>query len=223
MGKASCMKSCDSFNDATRHWSCAAIGPRNTHMYEAGAFAPGLLEVAPPLKQCARIGESCAATKCCVESGYNCYEKNSTWASCLMNCIPNKPNGGIANMPIIKTAQSMKTSVFACDFWNVFSDMSVQLNPGHTIKVDYTKVHYSNGTAVRRPNTQIFVNTPLFVNVWTHIKHQDTWRSFSWVVKADPFTVFIPSRLRSILSQQLVTPTGVYTENCKYVRMSLHG
>jgi len=128
-----------------------------------------------------------------------------------------------SDMDIIKTAQSMKTSVFACDFWNVFSDMSVQLNPGHTIKVDYTKVYYSNGTAVRRPNTHIFVNTPLFVNVWTHIKNQDTWRSFSWVVKADPFTVFIPSRLRSILSRQLVTPTGVYMENCKYVRMSLHG
>jgi len=288
-GKASCRKSCDPYVNKTQNWTCQAIGPRNTHMYEAGAYAPGSMEIAPPLEQCSQIGKSCAATKCCRESGYNCYEKNASWASCLMNCIPGKSNGGISNFPeiqagapedsppahwfpvfeepgpgawsckrlapplvtgrkrgtslfcftvalsdngakkkhpeldLVRTAQSMKTGVFACDIWNVFSDLLVQLDPGQTIKVDYTKVHYSNGTAVRRPNTQIYVNTLLFVNVWGYIKHQTTWKSFSWVVKADPFTVFIPSRLRSILSHQMVTPSGVYMENCKYVRMSLHG
>merc|ERR1712048_557841 len=35
--------------------------------------------------------------------------------------------------------------------------------------------------------------------------------------------VFIPARLRTILSTQMVTEAGVYIENCKYVRMSLHG
>merc|ERR1712050_467789 len=43
------------------------------------------------------------------------------------------------------------------------------------------------------------------------------------VVKADTPTVFIPARLRTILSHQLVTDAGVYMENCKYVRMSVHG
>jgi len=138
-------------------------------------------------------------------------------------------NGGKKVNPereLVKTAQDMTTSVFACDFWNVFSDVPLQLKHapnGHAKVVDYTKVHYSNGTAVQRPNTKIFVNTLLFVNVWKYIKHQTTWTSFSWVVKVDTISVFIPSRLRSILSHQLVTPNGVYMENCKYSRMSFHG
>merc|ERR1712150_50643 len=129
----------------------------------------------------------------------------------------------MGELEIVKTAQKMKTSVFACDGWNVFSDKTLALNPGSTIKVEYTKVHYGNGTAVHRPNTKIFVNTLLFVNVWKHIKKQTTWTSFSWVVKVDPPTVFIPARLRTLLSHQMVTPKGVYLENCNYVRMSMHG
>lgn len=287
-GKASCKKTCDPAVYPTQGWTCAAIGPRNTHRYADDAFA-GMMETAPPLKQCSRIGESCAATKCCRWSGYSCYEKNETWASCLTSCHPGKPNGGISNkmiaqagtpednppshwypffsevgpgpwtckrlapppthgwqrgtslycftvaltenggkkkvpeLELVKTAQRMKTGVFACDSWNVFSNVDAQLNPGSAIKVDYTKVTYSNGTAVHRPNTKIFVNTLLFVNVWKYIKHQTTWTSFSWVVKVDPPSVFIPARLRTILSHQMVTPKGVYMENCNYVRMSMHG
>merc|ERR1711879_1048864 len=106
---------------------------------------------------------------------------------------------------------------------SVFSDVEEALNPGSTIKVAYTKVLTPNGTAVRRPNTKIYVNSLLFGNVWRYIKKETTWTSFSWVVKADPSTVFIPARLRTILSNQMVTEAGVYMENCKFVRMSLHG
>jgi len=287
-GKASCRKTCDPGVYPTQGWSCGAIGPRNTHKYEDTAYA-GMMEILPPLKQCAKIGESCAASKCCDWSGYQCYEKNASWASCLMDCTPGKPNGGISNKQIVqagfpdddppakwypvfletgpgdwtckhltppmahgwqrgtslfcytvalsanggkkaipeyelvKTAQKMKTGVFACDGHNVFSDKPLQLNDESSIVVEYTKVHYPNGTVVQRPNTKIYVNTLLFMNVWKYIKHQTTWTSFSWVVKVDPVSVFIPSRLRTILSVQQVTPNGVYLENCKFVRMSLHG
>jgi len=256
--------------------------------YEDDAYR-GLMSTAPPLKTCSRIGESCADTKCCRWSGYSCYEKNATWASCLTHCFPQKPNGGVTNFPqfqagapednppkhwvpyfeevgsgpwtckhitpplvsgeqrgtslycytvalsdnggkkklneleLVKTAQMASAGVFACDKWDVFSDKVVKLNPGSTIKVDYTKVLHSNGTAVSRPNTQIFVNTLVFMNVWKHIKKETTWKSFSWVVKVDTTSVFIPDRLRTILSHQMVTGKGVYMENCKYVRMSFHG
>jgi len=49
------------------------------------------------------------------------------------------------------------------------------------------------------------------------------WKSFPWIAKADPSTVFIPQRLREIVRRQVVTASGVYMENCKYVRMSFHG
>merc|ERR1712232_72630 len=206
--------------NSSQGWSCEAIGPRNTDKYFDDAYR-GLMSTAPPLKTCSRVGESCADTKCCRWSGYSCYEKNKTWASCLKNCIPQKPNGGISNfmtfqagapednppshwipyfqevgpgpwtckhltpplvpgiqrgtslfcftvalthnggkkkideLELVKTAQKANAGVFACDKWNVFSDVLVDLNPGSTIKVDYTKVYLSNGSAVKRPNTQI--------------------------------------------------------------------
>merc|ERR1712217_809705 len=39
----------------------------------------------------------------------------------------------------------------------------------------------------------------------------------------DPYTVFIPQRLRSLLLHQPVATNGVYMENCKHVRMGFHG
>lgn len=282
-GVASCKKTCDPAAPGTQGWTCAMIGPRNTHKYGTGYWGGDRVEVAPSVKKCSRIGESCATTKCCSWTGYSCYEKNATWASCLTQCIPNKPNGGISNkmafqagapednppahwkpffkeagpgpwtckrlappmvhgwqrgtslycftvaltenggkkkvpeLDLVRTAQRMNTSIFACDKWEVFSNVEAALNPGKAIKVAYPH------TEGRRPNTKIFVNTKLFMNVWGHIKKQMTWFSFSWVVKVDPAVVFIPSRLRSILSHQMVTPHGVYMENCDLVRMSFHG
>jgi len=281
-GKASCKKTCDPAVYGTQGWTCAMIGPRNTQKYGTGYYA-GMVEVSPSVKKCSRIGESCASTKCCSWTGYSCYEKNSTWASCLTQCIPNKPNGGISNkmqfqagspednppahwkpffqeagpgpwtckrlappmvhgwqrgvslfcytvaltenggkkkvpeLELVRAAQKAKSSIFACDKWVVYSNVEAPLSPGKTVKVDYP---HAEG---RRPNTKIFVNTKLFMNVWGDLKKQMTWPSFSWVVKADPPTVFIPSRLRTILGSQMVTPKGVYMENCDLVRMSFHG
>jgi len=138
----------------------------------------------------------------------------------------DKSNGGkktVAELDLLENAQKLGAHVFACNAWDVFSDVSRPFGTKSTVKVEYTKVYASNGSAVRRPNTQIFVNTELFMNVWRSIKTQNTYASFEWQVKADPVTVFIPARLRYLLSTQMVTQKGVYMENCNYVRMSLHG
>ena len=42
-------------------------------------------------------------------------------------------------------------------------------------------------------------------------------------MEADPYTVFIPQRLRDLLLHQPVATNGVYMENCKHVRMGFHG
>jgi len=138
----------------------------------------------------------------------------------------DKSNGGkktVAELDLLQNAKTLGAHVFACDGWDVFSDVSQSFGNKSTVKVEYTKVHYSNGSVVQRPNTKIFVNTELFMNVWKSILKQAPWGSFEWVVKADPVTVFIPARLRYLLSTQLVTAKGVYMENCNYVRMSFHG
>lgn len=282
------MKRCDtsvmeSSDVRGEKWSCAPIGPRNSVDYR-GDFFPTLTDVEPWVKSCTPIGGNCASTKCCSWSGYRCYEKNATWASCLMNCHPQKWNGGVSQVPIVQKgkplsnppkhwnvsftlaspgpwtckrlsppmkfgrlngtslfcftvalsdtggkkksldvdlilqAQQLKTHVFACERWMVFSDVGIKLdtNAGGFVQVDFPK-------GIRRPNTKNYVNLPLFLNVWRAIQKDTNWKSFPWVVKADPSTVFIPQRLRELVSRQVVTPNGVFMENCKYVRMSFHG
>merc|ERR1712039_871224 len=98
----------------------------------------------------------------------------------------------------------------------VFSDKDAQLNPGRTVVVNFPKL-------VKRPKTKIFTNLPVFLNVWKSIKQEGTWRSYPWIVKADPYTVFIPQRLQYILRHQPIPATGAYMENCKHVRMGFHG
>jgi len=122
------------------------------------------------------------------------------------------------DVELIKQAQQLKTHVFACERWMVFSDVAITLdtNAGSFMKV-------ANPKGIRRPNTKNYVNLPIFLDVWRAIKTDTNWKSFPWVVKADPSTVFIPQRLREIVRWQVVTESGVYMENCKYVRMGFHG
>jgi len=91
---------------------------------------------------------------------------------------------------LVVQAQLLKTHVFACERWMVFSDIDIMLNTtaGGFVQVDFPK-------GIRRPNTKNHVNLPLFLNVWRAIQADTNWKSFPWVVKADPSTVFIPQSL----------------------------
>merc|ERR1712113_157630 len=75
----------------------------------------------------------------------------------------------------------------------------------------------------KRPQTKLWVNTRLFINVWKSIKNEGAWKNYAWTVKADPSAIFIPIRLQYILVHQPVTETGILMENCKHTRMSFHG
>jgi len=47
----------------------------------------GLSEVPrKPITACSAAGENCGATKCCSVAGMQCYQKNSTWATCREDC-----------------------------------------------------------------------------------------------------------------------------------------
>merc|ERR1712151_722039 len=284
----SCMPMCDSgtmqaADSKKEPWSCDVVGPRYTpdyrNDYDAGFDKNVIVE--PWIKNCSKIGDNCKDTKCCAYTGYDCYEKDENWASCLSQCIPKKNNGGISEKPvnqigkpvddppahakptwspapkgpwsckrltvdptpskltattlycwmaamedhgkgyvpdfkILAAAQKVSGSIFGCEKWDVFSDMAKDLNPGKTIVVDFPK-------KVKRPNVKLWVNTPLFMNVWKKIKEAGVWKSYDWTVKVDPYTVFVPQRLRNIVFRQPVTNKGVYLENCKHVRMGFHG
>merc|ERR1712151_838244 len=51
------------------------------------------------------------------------------------------------------------------------------------------------------------------------------WKASSadWVLKVDADAVFVPNCLRAKLGAQMVPPTGVYLENCKYVEYGYFG
>jgi len=43
---------------------------------------------------CPMSGDNCTALRCCAEPGFQCYKKNSEWASCQANCTKNKTMPG---------------------------------------------------------------------------------------------------------------------------------
>merc|ERR550532_3587243 len=60
----------------------------------------------------------------------------------------------------------------------------------------------------------------MFTQVWKKTyKHQYA----DWVAKVDADAVFIPNRLRTWLSHQLVPENGIYLENCKFVEYGYFG
>merc|ERR1712151_1370617 len=39
---------------------------------------------------CAANGEDCGKSRCCMDSESRCWEKNSRWAICMLDCVPGK-------------------------------------------------------------------------------------------------------------------------------------
>ena len=121
----------------------------------------------------------------------------------------------------IQYQYSKGLSIFACDAQDVFADVDVEVGQGlRTIKVIDTEndFHFA-----KRKETGAWVNTGLFSQVWKAIASGSKWQSADWVVKVDADAVFVPSRLTKKLESQLVPPSGIYLENCKYVEYGYFG
>ena len=269
-----------------------AGGAAIQHLYN---LPPDMVEVAPPREQCARIGESCKNTNCCRFSGYQCYEKDSGWSSCLKTCRVGQPNGDATStqpkvqkpkitpgrgvpksatpffkaappgawtckrrlnlkpahrahgttlfcftaalskigpgaqpkfqdpkqIDLVKTQHATKTSIFGCEKWEVFSDVLFQLTPGPPQEIFSTVVDFPKPAI--RPYVKLWVNTLLYVNIWNKIRQDGHHANYDWTVQVDVTTIFLPIRLRTILKDQKQTDSGVYLENCKWVRYGFHG
>jgi len=133
-----------------------------------------------------------------------------TWVS------NDRGKGKTDDFEILSIAQKSYTSIFACDHWVVYSDTKKTLNPGETVVVPFPK-------EMKRPNTKIWTNLNAFMGAWYSLKAEAVYQHYAWTVKVDPYTVFVPQRLRSILAYQPVPSNGAYLENCKHVRMGFHG
>mmetsp|Transcript_39928 Transcript_39928/g.115047 ORF Transcript_39928/g.115047 Transcript_39928/m.115047 type:complete len:643 (+) Transcript_39928:60-1988(+) len=85
---AMCKPSCDPGPDPAdannQSWSCRPLGPRKKGKFH-GDFGHAAQWVA---EACSAPGESCAETRCCKQTGMQCFRKNGDWTSCKNLCIP---------------------------------------------------------------------------------------------------------------------------------------
>jgi hypothetical protein len=102
-------------------------------------------------------------------------------------------------------------SLFGCDRFAVYSNMSIEVAPGFfSLEVDST-LHCKKGGEFGTA-----LNNDIFLTVWKEVFKNPDMRSSDWTVKVDPDCVFVPARLRLVLqsSGDPVRPQGAYLNNC---------
>jgi len=126
------------------------------------------------------------------------------------------------DLSLLRTNLFLGSSLFGCEAFRVYADVETWLSPGqvNTIKVDDVNgdFHFA-----KRKLTGTWVNSPIFLQIWKAIRTEGVWASHDWTVKVDADSVFLPMRLRTKLSSQKVTNSGIYLENCKYVNYGFFG
>jgi len=125
-------------------------------------------------------------------------------------------------LQLLRTNLFLGTSIFGCESYRVFSDVSTWLSPGkvETVKIDDVE---NNFHFAKRKRTGTWINSNMFIQTWRKIKEENMWNSKDWTVKVDADAVFLPQRLRQKLGQVEVTANGIYLENCKYVNFGFFG
>jgi len=105
-----------------------------------------------------------------------------------------------------------KTSIFGCDDWAVYSNITVHVAPGVTTRVVDTDLTVKFGG-----DSYSALNSWIFIAVWKRVIDDEQHKKHDWLVKVDPDAVFLPERLRPIVAAH--ADVG-YINNCKY---GLHG
>jgi hypothetical protein len=135
---------------------------------------------------------------------------------------PGWPTKKPHDFELVRTQLQTHTSIFGCAEWRVFCDQAVELSPGnpgpalYATKVDFPKVGF-------RAHKKVWINTPMFKNIWDSIKADGAYKKYQWTVKVDVDAVFFPARLTARLAGQEVTGAGVYIVNCRYVKDGFFG
>merc|ERR1712045_1090068 len=162
--------------------------------------------VKPPREKCSKIGSSCLSTKCCKIMGYNCYEKTPGSATCMKSCIP-----GVNGTCLMPGTLVPKKQAIGVPGTTLFCFTLYMEDTGSTKK-------FYDLSLLR---TNLFLGSSLFG--CKAIRTEGLWASHDWTVKVDADTVFLPMRIRTKLSGQKVTSSGIYLENCKYVNYGFFG
>jgi len=129
-------------------------------------------------------------------------------------------------LELVREQFARKVGVFACPGYAVFSDVLYNIGKYengqdfNTITVEDTEGEFHR---IKRKKTKTWVNTGMFKQVWKKIGEMGAWRGFEWVIKLDIDAVFVPDRLRQMMSTQLITQQGIYIEDCAEVNQGFFG
>merc|ERR1712232_352103 len=112
-------------------------------------------------------------------------------------------------------------SLFSCAEWEVYSDVVVDIGGGYmTKKVTDMKGDFP---LMKRKEAGTWINTGMFVQVWSAIRDAGKAERHNWIVKVDADAVFFPYKLINALMNVAVPKEGVYMENCKFVEYGYFG
>lgn len=209
--------------------------------------------IKPSFESCSRKSENCLSTKCCAVSGYQCFQRNVTYAQCMKTCKP-KSTGDCATVAphtaVVVEEPGLSLFCFSVYTANTGSTkksyelelLKEQKRRGVSIFSCAVWSVYSDVVAELAPGistvqvsdmkgdfhalkrkTGSWVNTGMFVQVWKQIAAEGAWAQHNWVVKVDPDAVFFPAKLIKKLDHATVPAQGIYMENCKYVDYGYFG
>jgi len=143
---------------------------------------------------------------------------------CFSVYTENTGNESLVNheLELLNIVAARGAGLFACEQWDVFSDVSAPLVNGYvTIKVEDT---FGEFHQLKRKDSGTWVNWGMFYQVWVKIREVGKWQTADYTVKIDADAVFVPQRLRTWLSSKPgESPHGLYYENCPNVQYGFFG
>jgi len=201
----------DSTTSCLESKCCKAAG---FSCFKTGATQAQCAEKCPPGASCQVLTPS-YASKPTWQNGNSLY-----CYTVFVNEVGPQKKSNPKELAVLKYQKSNSLAIFACDASSVFSDLSVDIGGVSTTVVtptaDFRQI-------MRKDKPDHYLNTPLFMGAWKQIKAEGSYSSFSWTVKADVPTVFLPGLLKGRLATFPETPTGTYVETCNKVLMGFFG
>lgn len=102
---------------------------------------------------------------------------------------------------LLSAQLARRAGIFGCDEFAVFSNSTIPLGTDGETNVSTMSVPGELSVPFGGQwNTAL--NTGVFVRVWRAVGDLGRYQSCSWTVKADPDSVFLPSRLRELLASE---------------------
>jgi len=115
-------------------------------------------------------------------------------------------------LSLLSLQRDLRTGIFACDDFAVYSNVSLEVAPGLR-----THVVHSDLTCDKGGDSYTALNSWIFIAVWKEVIADGAYKKADWIVKVDVDAVFLPERLPAVLVDH---KDAAYINNCRF---GMHG